>query len=202
MKKTAGIRGYTAEEVAESRRIELEKDYKKCCEKQEDIKLRQRIIETAKLELEECKHEHEKMLSEYRRDSVDRVLSYIRTKKITDAHELDLLLCHCKNKLNGNIDGTELNLHYEERSNGSPTEKLDAYEDAEEHGQYGKWIPVSERLPEESLNSVIGWDTYRNRCCFVQYLGGRFVLGDDIYSVNVTAWMPLPEPYRESEEEQ
>ena len=79
--------------------------------------------------------------------------------------------------------------------NGSPTEKLDAYEDAEEHGQYGKWIPVSERLPEESLNSVIGWDTYRNRCCFVQYLGGRFVLGDDIYSVNVTAWMPLPEPY-------
>ena len=61
------------------------------------------------------------------------------------------------------------------------------------------WIPVSERLPEESLNSVIGWDTYRNRCCFVQYLGGRFVLGDDIDSVNVTAWMPLPESYRESE---
>ena len=81
----------------------------------------------------------------------------------------------------------------------SAAEKLADYEDAEEHGQYGKWIPVSERLPEESLNSVIGWDTYRNRCCFVQYLGGRFVLGDDIYSVNVTAWMPLPEPYRESE---
>lgn len=63
------------------------------------------------------------------------------------------------------------------------------------------WIPVSERLPEESLNSVIGWDTYRNRCCFVQYLGGRFVLSDDIDSVNVTAWMPLPEPYRESEQQ-
>ena len=61
------------------------------------------------------------------------------------------------------------------------------------------WILVSERLPEESLNSVIGWDTYRKRCCFVQYLGGRFVLGDDIDSVNVTAWMPLPEPYMESE---
>lgn len=85
--------------------------------------------------------------------------------------------------------------------NGSPTDKLAAYEDAEEQDKYGKWIPVSERLPEESLNSVIGWDTYRNRCCFVQYLGGRFVLGDDIDSVNVTAWMPLPEPYRESEEE-
>nr|DAP20748.1 MAG TPA: Protein of unknown function (DUF551) [Bacteriophage sp.] len=78
-------------------------------------------------------------------------------------------------------------------------ESLANHEQAEEYGRYGKWIPVSERLPEESLNSVIGWDTYRNRCCFVQYLGGRFVLGDDIDIVNVTAWMPLPEPYRESE---
>ena len=85
---------------------------------------------------------------------------------------------------------------------GLPITKLATYEDAEEQGRYGKWIPVSERLPEESLNSVIGWDTYRNRCCFVQYLGGRFVLGDDIYSVNVTAWMPLPEPYQESEVEE
>lgn len=96
MGKTAEIRGYTAEEVAESRRIELEKDYEKCRNK-----------------FEECKHEHEKMLSEYRRDSVNRVLSYIRTKKITDSKELDLLLCHCQNKLNGNIDGIELILHYE-----------------------------------------------------------------------------------------
>lgn len=66
--------------------------------------------------------------------------------------------------------------------------------------QESGWIPVSERLPEESLNSVIGWDTYRNRCCFAQYLRGRFVLGYDIDGVNVTAWMPLPEPYMESEE--
>lgn len=122
MEKAAEIRGYTAEEIAESRRIELEKDYKKCCEKLEDIKLRHRIVETAKLELEERKHEREKMLSEYRRASVDRVLSYIRTKKITDEHELDLLLCHCQNKLNGNIDGIELNLHYEERSKDGETD--------------------------------------------------------------------------------
>ena len=37
-------------------------------------------------------------------------------------------------------------------------EKLAAYEDAEEQGQYGKWIPVSERLPkpeEEVLVTAI-----------------------------------------------
>ena len=58
------------------------------------------------------------------------------------------------------------------------------------------WIPCEERLPEESLNSVIGWDEYRERCVFVQYLGGRFVLGNDIDSVKITAWQPLPAPYK------
>ena len=58
------------------------------------------------------------------------------------------------------------------------------------------WIPCSERLPEESLNSVIGWDEYRERCCFVQYIGGRWILGNDIDSVKIIAWQPLPEPYQ------
>lgn len=58
------------------------------------------------------------------------------------------------------------------------------------------WIPISEKLPEESLNSVIGWDTYRNRCCFVQYLNKEWILGN-YEPVNIVAWMPLPEPYKE-----
>lgn len=58
------------------------------------------------------------------------------------------------------------------------------------------WIPVEERMPEESLNSVIGWDEERKRCCFVQRWGGRWILGNDIDSVKITAWRPLPEPYR------
>lgn len=58
------------------------------------------------------------------------------------------------------------------------------------------WIPVSERLPDESLNSVLGWDEYRNRCCFVQYYGGRWILGNDDESVKIIAWQPLPEPYQ------
>ena len=63
----------------------------------------------------------------------------------------------------------------------------------QEAEQYNNgWIPVSEKLPEESLNSVIGWDEYRERCCFVQYIGGRFVLGDDTEPVKITHWMYLP----------
>lgn len=62
--------------------------------------------------------------------------------------------------------------------------------------QSGGWIPCSERLPEESLNSVLGWDEYRQRCCFVQYYGGRWIFGNDIESVKITAWMPLPKPYK------
>lgn len=60
-----------------------------------------------------------------------------------------------------------------------------------------EWIPVEERLPKESLNSVIGWDEYRERCCFVQYYAGSWHLGDE--SVRIIAWMPLPEPYQPEE---
>ena len=58
------------------------------------------------------------------------------------------------------------------------------------------WIPCSERLPEESLNSVLGFDAYRKRCCLVQYCGGRWILDNDIDSVKIIAWQQLPEPYR------
>lgn len=61
------------------------------------------------------------------------------------------------------------------------------------------WIPVGEKLPEESLNSVLCWDEYRKRCCFAQYLGGRWILGNDVDSVKITAWQPLPEPYQKGE---
>lgn len=62
------------------------------------------------------------------------------------------------------------------------------------------WIPVEDGLPEESLNSVIGWDEYRKRSCFVQYWRGRWILGNDIETVKITAWRPLPKPYKPKED--
>lgn len=58
------------------------------------------------------------------------------------------------------------------------------------------WISVKDRLPDESLNSVIGWDEYRERCCFVQYYGGKWSLRADREPIKIIAWRPLPEPYR------
>lgn len=57
------------------------------------------------------------------------------------------------------------------------------------------WISVEDRLPEEPLESVIGWDAYRERCCFVQCCNGRFELSSG-ETVKIVAWQPLPEPYK------
>ena len=91
------IKGYTAEEIAESSKKKLLEDYGFIERKRKEIETTRKVIADA--------------LVEYRRASVDRVLHYIRQKKITDEHELDILLCHCQNKLNGNIDGVEIDLH-------------------------------------------------------------------------------------------
>lgn len=61
-----------------------------------------------------------------------------------------------------------------------------------------RWIPVSERLPEESGSYLT---TTRNNAVRVNhfYAGhGHQVFG---YRNNVIAWMPLPEPYKEGDSE-
>ena len=57
------------------------------------------------------------------------------------------------------------------------------------------WIPCSERLPEESLSSVIGWDALRERCVFVQYWQGHWQILGTTYGFDIKAWMPMPEAY-------
>lgn len=58
----------------------------------------------------------------YRLESVDRVLDFIRDEyRAGRICDLEALLCHCQNKLNGNIDGTELDL--DEHLRGIPFKK-------------------------------------------------------------------------------
>lgn len=60
---------------------------------------------------------------EYRIESVNRVLDFIRNEyRAGRICDLETLLCHCQNKLNGNIDGTELSL--DENLRGVPFEKV------------------------------------------------------------------------------
>lgn len=101
------IKGYTAEEIARSEKERLMSDYEFIKSKYEEIRDHERQIENIRKAIL-------KLETEYRRDSVNRVLAWIRSKKITDEKELDTLLCHCQNKLNGNIDGVEITLDAKE----------------------------------------------------------------------------------------
>ena len=53
---------------------------------------------------------------QYRIDSVNRVLDYLRSRKtLLTPNDIDTYLCHCQNKLNGNLDGLELTLDFTSR---------------------------------------------------------------------------------------
>ena len=79
---------------------------------------------------------------------------------------------------------------------------MSGYERGKKERLQDVWIPVSERLPEESLNSVLGWDTYRERCVFVQYIDGHFQITGNDESFDIVAWQPVPEPYQKGGEEE
>jgi hypothetical protein len=86
----------------------------------------------------------------------------------------------------------------------------DMIESAPSVKQEPKWIPISERLPEEAygcLVTVFDTDVITQEDFeyilpyFVGYDGKTWndANGDPI-PFEVIAWMPLPEPYKESEE--
>lgn len=58
-----------------------------------------------------CFDDEKMYLNAYRIESVNRVLDFVRSEyRAGRICNLETLLCHCQNKLNGNIDGTELDL--------------------------------------------------------------------------------------------
>ena len=83
-------------------------------------------------------------------------------------------------------------------------EKLAKLEDEEESG---KWIPISERLPEDESYILVSFEN-STMPDIARYEendeGGTFYPGDDekpysSYGIFVNAWMPLPKLYREEE---
>ena len=61
--------------------------------------------------------------------------------------------------------------------------------------QIPRWIPVSERLPEQ-YESVIVWTSDRE-LGEAEYDGKRFYWTSDDNYTDVSHWMPLPEPPKE-----
>ena len=86
--------------------------------------------------------------------------------------------------------------------------KLAELEDLEEH-RVGKWIPCSERIPEDDKYIMLSFENFSlpaiGRYEANENGGAFFVSDEDLscvaYGLFVNAWMPLIEPYRENEDD-
>ena len=84
-----------------------------------------------------------------------------------------------------------------------------------ENDNFGKWIPCSERIPEEPKENLV----FDGKCLEVYLVTTKYGSSDQdkVYPfrafwnginftdgwgiLDVIAWMPLPEPYKEAEDE-
>ena len=70
-----------------------------------------------------------------------------------------------------------------------------------------EWIPVSERLPEDTSKPVLISGNYKGLGVYAvdiaRYNGGMWQYdGFTFPDCDILAWMPLPKPYREGGEEE
>jgi hypothetical protein len=87
---------------------------------------------------------------------------------------------------------------------------FDAIEIAIESLNETGWIPVSERLPEKDGSYLVcmNWD-YRNMDVLmwadgwncIRLINGKVNRKSEIDGEKITAWMPLPEPYKGGDDE-
>ena len=105
-------------------------------------------------------------------------------------HDCNMRLC----------DGCSLN--YEQGNMGEQKEALDM---ATKLLEQTRWIPVSERLPEEDGfylatcdGEICGED--EPVASMAEFENGKWVDDEDDYQC-VLAWMPLPEPYKAESED-
>ena len=84
------------------------------------------------------------------------------------------------------------------------------FEIIKEQPQVGGWIPVSERLPENECGVLVTVNGKHNNITFIDALEiaeydsteGWIIEGYlDWTNPDVTAWQPLPEPFKESDKE-
>ena len=73
-----------------------------------------------------------------------------------------------------------------------------------EERPHGGWIPVKERLPEEDGKYIVCWcGEWGASICFAEYskCGKYWYERNGSEYRGITAWMPLPKPYKRGDDE-
>lgn len=134
-------------------------------------------------------------------EAIEKLKAYLkcRKKQVKGIYE------NCNNEKCDNC-----NLCYEQGTTDEHIKSVEIVVSGIEKQLNNQWISVNERKPEEfedvlvSLSGKIRGGThdgeYRDDICVGYYGYNRWHNHTNLYDCKVNYWMPLPKPYKESEE--
>ena len=102
MEKKVETKGYTQEKVCNSKAEKLKETWTNLINAQKELyEERDDIVDRI--------NSNEERIKELRKEEASNVIEYVRGRlNRLSASRIDILLCHCQNMLNGNIDNTVL----------------------------------------------------------------------------------------------
>lgn len=132
-------------------------------------------------------------------EAIEKLKAYLKCQK----KQVEGIYEDCNNEKYDNC-----NLCYEKGNMSEHIKSVETVISEIEKQSNNQWISCKERLPEELEDVLVYFEYFRygNYNCMYSTYGignqyeGRWHI-DGYGKVNVFAWMPLPKPYKESDEE-
>lgn len=137
--------------------------------------------------------DHGIFLNDKHPDNIEKIITFLHESPCEDAISREAVIQIIENKLNPCTD------MFKCLEMSEVKEDVEHLPSVKPQRPSKKWIPITERLPEDNIHVLCQFNLNGMAECYLAH-GVFHIVGGVVMSCNeVLAWMPLPEPYQSND---